>query len=233
MAGSLVSGVLAAALALGACGIPRDPESTLERVSGGVMRVGIAPKEPWTSPVAGGSPTGVEVTVLEDFAHALDARIEWITGTEAELFAALEVRELDVAIGGFDSENAWSAKVTFTHPYLTTPAVIGVPEDQPIPNDVDGLEVSVERGSHLAGLVEKTDARPVEVDDLAASTGAAAVDNWLLDDLGLKDTGIRLDETDHVMAVPHGENAWLVRLERFLLARESAIEDLLAEEGSL
>jgi hypothetical protein len=33
------------------------------------------------------------------------------------------------------------------------------------------------------------------------------------------------------MAVPLGENAWMVRLERFLLNRELEIERLLMEEG--
>lgn len=227
---SLVLGVIAAGT-LG-CGVPRDPEKTLERVTGGVMRVGITESDPWTV-LAGPEPSGVEVELVKELARTLDARIEWIEGSSAEIFEALEVREIDLAIGGFTSQNPWVGKVGFTHPYLTTPAVVGVPEEDPIPEDIAGLKVAVERGSHLAGVLEKTDARVVEVDDLSRVDGLAAVDNWLLDDLDLKDTGIRLDETDHVMAVPNGENAWLVHLERFLLTRESEIEDLLAREGDL
>lgn len=214
------------------CDVPRDPEGTLERVKGAVMRVGITHNDPWTV-LTGSAPEGVEVTLMEDFARSMDARIEWVEGSEDELFEALEVRELDAAVGGFTSESPWSGSVTFTHPYLTTPAVIGVPAGEPIPSDIDGLEVAVERGSDLAGLVEKTDAIPVEVDDLRAVDGAAAVDNWLLDDLHLEDTGIRLDESDHVIAMPNGENAWLVALERFLLTREEDIEALLAQKGDL
>ena len=214
------------------CGVPRDPEKTLEEVTGGVMRVGITGSEPWTI-LSGPEPAGVEVELVKQFAKSLDARIEWIEGSEEEIFEALEVRELDLAIGGFTIQSPWAGKVTFTHPYLTTPAVVGVPTGEPVPGDIDGLEVAVERGTHLAGILEKTDARPVEVEDIADAEGAAAVDNWLLDDLDLKDTGIRLDESDHVMALPNGENAWIVKLERFLLTREAEIADLLAREGEL
>lgn len=219
-------------LLLGACGIPRDVEGTLDRVTEGVIRVGITPSDPWTV-LSTDQPSGVEVDVLEDFATTLDARIEWVEGSEEELLSALEVRELDVVIGGLTIQNPWSSMVTFTHPYLTTPAVIGIPEGESIPEDIAGREVFVERGSHLAALVEKTDAIPVEVDDIAQAKGAAAVDNWLLDDLQLQDTGIRLEESDHVMAVPHGENAWLVALERYLLTHEGEIAVLLEEQGKL
>lgn len=215
-----------------ACGVPRDPEKTLEKVTGGVMRVGITGSDPWTA-LEGPEPTGVEVELVERFAESLDARIDWVEGSEAEIFEALEVREIDLAIGGFTSQNSWAGTVTFTHPYITTPAVVGWPRGEEIPADIAGHEVAVEKGSHLAGILEKTDARPVEVVDLATVDGPAAVDNWLLDDLDLEDTGIRLDESDHVMAVPNGENAWLVRLERFLLTREAEIADLLAQEGDL
>ena len=35
---------------------------------------------------------------------------------------------------------------------------------------------------------------------------------------------------EHVMAVPHGENGWLVTLEKFLLEDPELIRELLAEE---
>lgn len=214
------------------CDLPRDVEGTLERVRGGVIRAGITESDPWTV-LADAGPSGVEVAVLRDFAETIDAEIEWTLGSEEELFGALEMHELDVVIGGLTSTSPWSGQVTFTHPYLTTAGVIGWPKGEMIPSDLAGNRVAVEKGGRLAGLVEKTDAVPVEIEDLADATGAAAVDNWLLDDLDLKDTGIRLDEADHVMAVPHGENDWLVELERYLLTHETEIENLLAEEGEL
>ena len=213
------------------CGIPRDPEGTLERVSGGTMRVGITHAEPWAV-LTNGEPTGgVEVRLVEDFAASIDAEIQWVDGSEEELFGALEVRALDLVIGGITSTNPWSANVTFTHPYLTTFATVGLREQDQAEEDIAGMEVAVEAGTDLAALLEKTDAEVALVDDISNARGATAVESWLLDDLGLYDSGIRLKESDHVMAVTHGENAWLVALERFLLERPDETEQLLDEEG--
>lgn len=39
-------------------------------------------------------------------------------------------------------------------------------------------------------------------------------------------------EDQHVMATPHGENAWIVRLERFLRSSRHRLIDLLREHAS-
>jgi polar amino acid transport system substrate-binding protein len=214
-----------------ACGIPRDPEGTLERVSDGTIRVGVTAAKPWTV-LEGDEPMGgVEVRLVKDFAASIDAEIEWVEGSEEEIFGAIELRELDLAIGGFSSVSPWSSKVTFTHPYLTTFATVGVPDAAETTDDIAGMKVAVETGTELAGLLEKTDAVPILVTDIAQAEGAAAVEDWLLDDLGLHPTDVRLKETDHVMAVPHGENAWLTTLERFLLDSPDEIGALLESEG--
>ena len=144
---------------------------------------------------------------------------------------ALEMRELDLVIGGLTSRS--TAQATFTHPYITTFVAIGVPEGTDPDLDIEGVEVSVEAGTEEAGLLRKTDAKVVTVDDIETATGPRVVDDWLLDDLDLVDTGIRLSESDHVMAVPHGENAWLTKLERFLLKDPGAVRDLLEREGAV
>ena len=59
-----------------------------------------------------------------------------------------------------------------------------------------------------------------------------AIDNYLLDDLDVVDTGVRLGETDHVFAVPMGENDWMTTIERYLLERPDDIEELLLEFGA-
>jgi hypothetical protein len=95
------------------------------------------------------------------------------------------------------------------------------------------VPVAVELGSEEEGLLEqRTDARVVPVTDLASRAGEpAAVHDYLLDDLRLADSGTELDSAKHVMAVKLGENAFLVRLERFLLDREDEIRRLLTKEG--
>jgi polar amino acid transport system substrate-binding protein len=218
---------LLAVLAAG-CGIPRDPESTLDRVRGGTLRAGITASEPWTT-LDDGRPGGVEVELVERFASELGARVEWVDGSEADLIGALEVRELDLVVGGLTADTPWQAKAAITRSYATTRVVVAVPASQPLPDDIAGLRVAVETGTDAAGILEeKTDAIPVRVPDVTRVTeSAVAIDEWLLADLDLRDTGVHLSKTEHVMATPLGENAFLVRLERFLIANQDEVPALL------
>jgi polar amino acid transport system substrate-binding protein len=225
--------VVLVAVVVGGCGIPRDPERTLDRVRGGTLRAGITASEPWTT-LDGGRPGGVEVELVERFADELGARVEWVDGSEAELMAALEVRELDLVVGGLTSDTPWQAKAAITRGYATTRVVVAVPASQPVPDDIAGLRVAVEAGTDAAGILEdKTDAIPVRVPDVTeVKNSAVAVDEWLLDNLGLRDTGVHLSKAEHVMAAPLGENAFLVRLERFLIAHQAEVPALLDAEST-
>jgi polar amino acid transport system substrate-binding protein len=224
--------VVLAALLLAGCGIPRDPESTLDRVRGGTLRVGITESEPWTR-LEAGQPGGVEVELVRRFAAELGAGVEWVDGSEADLVAALEVRELDLVIGGLTADTPWQRKAAITRSYATTRVVVAVPASQPPPDDIAGLRVAVETGTDAAGILEdKTDAVPVRVPDVTQVRGSAvAVDEWLLDTLDLRDTGVHLSKSKHVMATPLGENAFLVRLERFLIAHQAQVPALLDAEA--
>ncbi|HVM35574.1 MAG TPA: transporter substrate-binding domain-containing protein [Actinomycetota bacterium] len=226
--GIAIAGAVALLAVAGACGFPHDPEGTLERVRGGVLRTGVTASPPWVL-LGPGGPRGVEVTLVEQLAAETGATVEWVEGSEESLLAALELRELDLVVGGLTSTNPWAGKITLTHPYLTTAAVIAVPQGAEVPEDIAGVEVAAETGTEIAGLLEKTDARIRIVDDIADAPGAAAIDNYLVDDLDLVDTGVRLAERDHVWAVASGENAWLTHVERFLLVREDEILNLLDE----
>lgn len=211
------------------CGIPKDPEGTLERVSGGTLRVGVAEAPPWVELTDEG-PRGVEVSLVEDFAASIDATITWVPGSESELAEAIYMREIDLMIGGLAGTSSLSSEVTLTHPYFTSALVVGVPEGSDVPEDIAGMRVAAEIGSAAAGLLAKTDAEVVRVEDVTTFDGPIATEDFFLEDLGLTDTGVRLQETDHVMGVPHGENAFLVALERFLLARPDEVENLLGAE---
>jgi len=224
---ALIAAVLLA-VGMAGCGIPRDPEGTLDRVRGGTLRAGITASEPWTT-LEGGRPDGVEVELVERFARELGVRVEWVDGSEAELIGALEVRELDLVVGGLTADTPWQAKAAITRSYATTRVVVAVPASQPPPGDLAGIRVAVEAGSDAAGILEdKTDAVPVRVPDVTQVKGSAvAVDEWLLDNLDLRDTGVHLTKAKHVMATPLGENAFLVRLERFLIAHQAQVPALL------
>lgn len=158
-----------AALALGpalfaGCDLLRDPEGTLERVRGGVLRAGVCEAPPWVTR-RGDEPAGVEPALLERFAAGLGARIEWRWGSAEEHLAALEHHRLDLAACGLERTTPWKERVGLTLPY------------------------HVERRAP------------------DAPGGRTA---------------------EHVLAVPPGENAWLVALERFLVAERGAVSPLLA-----
>ena len=225
--------LLLAALAAAGCQYPRDPDGTLNRVEGGVMRVGVTEADPWVA-LEGGRPVGgAEVKLARRFARELGARIAWVQGSEEELVDAAKEGQVDLILGGFTNKSRWEKDVAFTRPYVETRAVVGTPPGGSYPDDFAGVPVAVELGSQEEGLLaQRTDARVVPVRELGTRAGRpAAVRDYLLDDLGLSDSGTELDKSKHVMAVKRGENAFLVRLERFLLDREDEIRRLVTVEG--
>ena len=225
--------ILLAAVAVSGCQYPRDPDGTLNRVEGGVMRVGVVETDPWVL-LDGEEPEGgAEVVLARRFAGDLGARIEWVQGSEEELVDAAKEGQVDLILAGLTNKSRWKKDVAFTRPYVETRSVVGTPAGRSYPDDFAGVPVAVELGTEEEGLLEqRTDARVVPVTDLASRAGEpAAVHDYLLDDLDLTDSGTELDEAKHVMAVKLGENAFLVRLERFLLDREDEIRRLLVREG--
>jgi polar amino acid transport system substrate-binding protein len=208
-----------------ACGLPRDPDGTLERIRGGTMRVGVIEHPPWAT-TAEGEPAGVEVEVIEALAEALESRVRWTPGSESELIEALELGELDAVVGGLTADAPWISDAAFTAPYVITKTLVGVPPGQPTAIDLAGLEVQVERGSPAAGLLRAAGAVPVEVDQLRGDA-IAAVDEWLLDDLGLQASDAVLEQREHVFALPLGENAWVVAVDEFLGESRVRVGELL------
>ena len=116
------------------------------------MRVGITHNPPWT--IAGEQPSGVEVELVERFARDLDAGIEWTEGSEEEIFALLEKRELDLVIGGITAENPFSSFATFTTEYHAKHVMA-------IPFGENGWLVTLEKflveQNDLPSLLEKHD----------------------------------------------------------------------------
>jgi polar amino acid transport system substrate-binding protein len=225
--------LIAAALA-GGCRIPDDPEGTLARAQGGAMRVGVTEADPWVELGPDGRPTGgVEVELVRRFGRDIGARVAWVDGGEEELVNAMKEGSLDLLIGGLTDKSRWEKDMALTRPYLDTRSVVGMPEGRPLSDELDGMSVVAELGTEEEGLLaRKTGAEVRPVTDLAAAKGrAAAVPDYLLDDLRLRETDVELKREKHVMAARRGENAFLVRLERFLLNREQEIERLLRREG--
>jgi ABC-type amino acid transport substrate-binding protein len=153
----MAAAMLAGALALTACGtsFPADPDGTLDRVTGGTLRVGASDNGEWVSLTANGEPQGREPDLVRAFAAKLGAEIEWSEGTEHVLAEGLKHGELDLVIGGLNDKTPWEKDAGLTRVY------------------------------------------------------AESVDS-------------RGQGRKHVMLVPKGENAFLLELDRFLMASGAA-----------
>ncbi|KRF09502.1 hypothetical protein ASH00_04610 [Arthrobacter sp. Soil782] len=112
---------LAMLLLLSACGgnYPADPYGTLQRATGGSLRVGVAQNEPFTS-VVGSRPSGLEVDLIREYAERIGAEVQWETDGEDDLMEELSHGELDVVIGGITEHTPWKTEVGLTNPYATT-----------------------------------------------------------------------------------------------------------------
>lgn len=106
-----------AVLALAGCGL-QIPAGSLERITGGQVRVGIAAGTVPGAPEAGGGPaSGMLVAALEDFAQSRDARLVWSAGGEEHLVDQLEAGELDLAVGDMTDQTPWADRVSVTRGY--------------------------------------------------------------------------------------------------------------------
>jgi polar amino acid transport system substrate-binding protein len=95
----------AVAALMAGCQFPADPEGTLDRVDGGTLRVGVIHDPPWVELQPGREPAGVEPELVRRFAETIDAEIEWVEGTEADLAAAMGGFQLDLMVGGLTRES--------------------------------------------------------------------------------------------------------------------------------
>ena len=114
-----VGATAVATLVLTGCGtqVPADPEGTLDRVEGGVLRVGVTENAPWVELDANDEPSGTEPALITEFAGQLSADVEWTAGSEAVLTEALEAGELDLVLGGFVEDTPWVEFGAATRPY--------------------------------------------------------------------------------------------------------------------
>ncbi len=88
-------------LALAACDrYPRDPQDTLARAQGQALHIGIAPDPPFVVLAPGRLPRGAEITLIDAWAEALDARVLWVEGAHEGLMADLEAFRLLAVVGG-------------------------------------------------------------------------------------------------------------------------------------
>ena len=115
-AGALALVVLLSLACVSCSGFPADPDGTLERVSGGTLRVGVSHAPPATD-IRGSEPAGPEADLVREFAASLDAQVAWTPGGEEFLMEALKQGDLDLVIGGLTDSTPWTDKAALTRPY--------------------------------------------------------------------------------------------------------------------
>jgi ABC-type amino acid transport substrate-binding protein len=106
-----------------ACGLPRDPEGTLDRVRGGTLRVGFVVDTPWVTE-AGQGAGGIEGAIAAELARGLGARIAWTHASETPLLTALHDGDLDLVIAGLTKDSPWAANASFTRPYYVDTTMV-------------------------------------------------------------------------------------------------------------
>ncbi|MCT1364740.1 MULTISPECIES: hypothetical protein [Microbacterium] len=116
MVGALVGLIVAAALSGCGATVPADPDGTLDRVTGGELRVGTSP-DPGLVETDGGRPHGPVVALVDGFAASLDAHVTWTVATEESLVGMLETGDLDLVAGGLTPDTPWIDKAGVTRGY--------------------------------------------------------------------------------------------------------------------
>ncbi|WP_250036699.1 substrate-binding periplasmic protein [Paractinoplanes maris] len=203
---------------LGACGLPRDTSSTLADVRGGVLHVGVTENPPWVTVPDEGPPTGAEITLVTRLADRLGARVEWHPGSESELMAAVKGRVLDLVVGGLAADAPWTEEASLTRPYVTMRTLVAAPAGVRVPDDLTGQRVAVPGGTADVAALVGEGATVVAVDEVTGREQLpVVVGEWRLTELGLTPSKHELGATDHVWALPPGENAWQSEVEHFLL----------------
>lgn len=116
-------------LAVAGCGVtvPTDPDGTLDRVTGGELRVGAVDtgRAPWVRWEQADQPSGIEADLVEDFAEGLDARVTWVRGSEQHLAEQLKHGRLDLLVGGFADTTPWMTHAGLTRPYTESTDRVG------------------------------------------------------------------------------------------------------------
>ena len=99
---------------------PADSQGSLERVTGGELRIGIAENPPFTEVAPDGAVSGSEVELITAYAETIDAEIHWVPAGENALAAEMVEGNIDLVIGGLASDVPWTSEITLTRPYTST-----------------------------------------------------------------------------------------------------------------
>jgi polar amino acid transport system substrate-binding protein len=101
---------------LAACGVPRDPEGTLEQARAGTLRVGAVDSPPHLARTAEGA-GGPEAELVRAFARSIGAEVDWQWGALDDHLEVLKRFELDLVAAGLTARSPWKREVAFSRPW--------------------------------------------------------------------------------------------------------------------
>ncbi|MCL7743510.1 transporter substrate-binding domain-containing protein [Guyparkeria hydrothermalis] len=217
-------------LLLPGCDLPRDIEGTQDQVREGTLRVGViddaAPWARWSS----GEPQGVEAVLVRDLARQLKADVQWVEGSDTEVFRALAAFELDLVIGGLERTSPWRKEVALSRPYLVSRVMVGWPPNRNAKQDLDGIRIAVKPHTSVVKKLKDRGAVPATLN--ADGSLPLAAPEWQIRARGLTPHEPILETRKRVFALPPGENRWLHTVQRFLFERQDDVPAMIQAQLS-
>ena len=207
--------LLTTLLILSGCRYPTDIEHSLEKIRGKVLNVGVTENPPWVMRSDNG-PAGLEPEIVAALAEELDAEVHWHWGSESVLLRALEERQLHLVIGGFTKNSRLSKLAAQTRPYHDSSYTVGYPSATELPASLKDENVAIHPVNHFIKALRDEGAIPRRETELVKVNGAVAAPIWWLQAHGFKPGEWELATDQHVMALPKGENAWMLTVQRHL-----------------
>lgn len=204
-------------LALLGCRYPSDIEHTMDRIQDGELEVGLIENPPWVIR-SEDDPDGLEPGIIRSLAKRLNSEIRWHWDSQDNLLSALQHRQLDLVIGGLTKRSHLSQQAALTRPYYQSRYAVGFPPEIQLPTSLDGQEVAIPPVNHIHAALKEKDARPVKVADITHTESAVAAPTWWLSAHGFIAGPWSIISDKHVMALPKGENAWMLALQQHLNA---------------
>lgn len=224
--------LICAVFALAGCRYPVNIERPMTEMQGGELNVGLSENPPWVIHTDQG-PAGLEVDIIRALAEGMDATVNWHWDSEGNLLAALSQYQLDLVAGGLTQDSNVSALATPTKAYYESHYSVGVPRSTSLPSHLEGVEVALPAVNHIAHALKKEGAIPRPTTDLDALNQAVANPSWWLHAHNYQVGEWEIATDQHVMALPKGENAWMLVVQRHLNSYpgiEQRLQQLEAEQ---
>lgn len=207
-------------LTLLGCRYPKNIERDMSSIEGGTLYIGVTENPPWIIR-QDQQPRGLEADLLNAFADTLNATVEWQWGSENELLQALKHHQLDIVAGGLTSNTRISQLAAATRPFYTTQHTLGFKAEETqtqraSPPPLQQSDVALPRLNTVYQAIEELGATPVISANPERTQGWVAGPTWWLKAHGFTVTSHTLAKEKHVMALPKGENALMLALQRHL-----------------